>query len=253
MSFFKKIKDMLLSNNKVEKKSDIKNIDDNTHEYFEDFNLDLYPWGEPQVIRYYDLLEKSRKLYPDRKIERVYKELIIMYEEMLNIVIKNKNIFDSLKEEGIFIDPFKQYHLLYIFHKEYHKAIALCERAIEFFNDNDMLTYYKKEINLINKKIDKIDKITTPTKHAQSLANNNLFDEWIISISFGKSTSANYKKALFLAKNAPKYDEVGEDRELTHQAIYTSSENDFNNFVTLYEIVKGWKSTFFFLNGKYIA
>lgn len=256
MGFFKKIKNILTSNEQQNIKSnneDFFDIPTDPEEFESYMRKRCYPWEEPPVNRYYELLEKSRKLYPDRRIERVYKELVNIYEEMLDIVTENKDMFSLLIKDGIKIYPYKQYHLLCIFYKEYDKAIDICKKAIDYFDEDSVIEYYKKEIDLINRKMNKKDEDNLPiTEQSQNLANNNLFDEWNISISFGKSTSTNYNKALFLAKNAPKYDEIGEGRQLTHQAIYTSYESDFNNFVALYEIVKGWKSTFFFLNGKYI-
>ncbi|QQY80575.1 hypothetical protein EDD65_102238 [Keratinibaculum paraultunense] len=69
-------------------------------------------------------------------------------------------------------------------------------------------------------------------------------------ISFGKSTSKSYNKAVYLAKNSPKYDEVvDEDGNITHTATYTSSKRDFLDFIVLYDLVSNWKSTFFIING----
>lgn len=75
---------------------------------------------------------------------------------------------------------------------------------------------------------------------------------WQISISFGKSSSSNYAKAVALAKASPQYHEQTDDGVLLHQAIYTSTPKDFLAFVMLYELVGGWKSSFVMINGQLI-
>lgn len=78
------------------------------------------------------------------------------------------------------------------------------------------------------------------------------FPNWYISISFGKSTSNNYDKAVALAKSAPQYHEQIDDGKILHQAIYSSNPNEFLAFVMLYELVGSWKSSFVFINGEMI-
>lgn len=73
---------------------------------------------------------------------------------------------------------------------------------------------------------------------------------WYVSISFGKSSSQNYLKAVTLAKAAPRYHEQSDDGNILHQAIYSSSPKDYLAFIMLYELVGTWKSSFAFINGK---
>lgn len=76
---------------------------------------------------------------------------------------------------------------------------------------------------------------------------------WNISISFGRSTSSNYAKAVFLAKKSSStYFEDGEGKDIIHQATYTSATNDYLAFIKLYELVGAWKSSFVFINGEMI-
>lgn len=81
---------------------------------------------------------------------------------------------------------------------------------------------------------------------------NMIFPEWYISVSFGKSTSNNYQKAVYLAKSAPQYHEQMDDGKILHQAIYSAKPQEFLAFVMLYELVGSWKSSFVFINGKLI-
>lgn len=83
-------------------------------------------------------------------------------------------------------------------------------------------------------------------------SNDTVLNSWYISVSFGKSTSDNYQKAVILAKSAPHYYEQMDDGKILHQAIYSSQCNEYLNFVLLYELVKNWKSSFVMINGDLI-
>lgn len=78
------------------------------------------------------------------------------------------------------------------------------------------------------------------------------FPDWYISISFGKSTSDNYLKALSLAKAAPQYLEQTDEGKILHQAIYSSKPKEYLAFIMLYELVCSWKSSFVMINGQLI-
>lgn len=75
---------------------------------------------------------------------------------------------------------------------------------------------------------------------------------WNIMISFGKSTSQNYDKAVYLAKNSNKYGEQIENEIITHTATFSDSREDFLDFIVLYDIVSDWKSTVFVVNGEIV-
>lgn len=76
------------------------------------------------------------------------------------------------------------------------------------------------------------------------------YSGWNISISFGKSSSQNYQKALTLAHAAPQYHEQVYDGNILHQATYSASSKDYLAFIMLYELVCDWKSSFVFINGQ---
>lgn len=79
--------------------------------------------------------------------------------------------------------------------------------------------------------------------------NDIRFPDWYITITFGKSSSPSYNKAVFMAKRAPQYHEQFNDGEILHQAIYSQKPKDFIQFIALYEFVGNWKSAFVFING----
>ena len=74
---------------------------------------------------------------------------------------------------------------------------------------------------------------------------------WHVSISFGKSTSQNFSKALAMAKNAPQYIESTDEKgNPIYQATYGPDE--YLKFIALYELVSNWKSSFVFMNGEMV-
>lgn len=75
------------------------------------------------------------------------------------------------------------------------------------------------------------------------------FPDWYVSLSFGKTTSNNYQKAIMMAKAAPQYYEQVTEGNILHQAIYSSKANEYLAFVMLYELVGAWKSAFVIING----
>ena len=68
---------------------------------------------------------------------------------------------------------------------------------------------------------------------------------WRVSISFGKSSSANFNRALYLAQSAPEYTESNG----VYQATYSADPEQFLSFVKLYELVSGWKSAHVMIGG----
>lgn len=81
---------------------------------------------------------------------------------------------------------------------------------------------------------------------------SSISSDWNISISFGHSSSQNFDRALFLAKQAPKYDEQEYNGKTIYQATYGKDEEQYLAFIQLYEMIQSWKSTTVFINGKMI-
>ena len=73
---------------------------------------------------------------------------------------------------------------------------------------------------------------------------------WQISISFSRSHSPNFKRALYLAKQSPQYLELDEAGEPVYQATYSADPKEFLSFVRLYEMISLWKSAHVMINGQ---
>ena len=79
----------------------------------------------------------------------------------------------------------------------------------------------------------------------------SIYHRWNISISFGKSTSKNFSKALFMAQNSDRFiEDTDEQANDIYQAFYL--EENYLEFQRLYKLIGNWKSTFIFINGKII-
>lgn len=214
-----------------------------------------YPYSEKVIDRFYKNQSFVRDSYSDIDIKSVNKKILAAGEETIKDMKENDKVFHDLFKQGIKRMPLIENYISTLeFNEDFEKAIEICDFATEFGVPTEYSISYEERKECIYKEIDKKKnakpkKENLPSALATELVNNNLLDEWNISISFGKSTSSNYSRAVFLAKQAPIYDEVGEGKEICHQAIYTSSEKDFLDFIKLYELVGNWKSAFVFVNG----
>lgn len=73
----------------------------------------------------------------------------------------------------------------------------------------------------------------------------DLLDKDNFMITFSKSSSKNFNRAIYLAKQSDHFlVSKDEDENEIYQAIFKPS--NYLNFITLYELIKGWKSTFVF-------
>lgn len=75
---------------------------------------------------------------------------------------------------------------------------------------------------------------------------------WDISISFSRSHSANFERALFLAKKAPEYKEITDGKNEIYQARYSAKPEEYLAFIKLYEMISGWKSAHVSICGELI-
>lgn len=76
--------------------------------------------------------------------------------------------------------------------------------------------------------------------------------EWVITVSFGKTTSKNLQNAVFIAQKGRNFKCEEIDNSKIYTVEYSDSREDFNNFIMLYDIVGNWKSTAFFINGEMV-
>ena len=100
-----------------------------------------------------------------------------------------------------------------------------------------------------NEKTIEINKlIKSNTVEAVYNQNEKLIDGFMIT--FSKSSSKNFDRALFLAQDADNFQINEHNNQTIYQATF-SLENHLS-FIALYELIGNWKSTFVFRNGKMI-
>ena len=76
--------------------------------------------------------------------------------------------------------------------------------------------------------------------------------DWNISVSFSKSRSTNFERALFLAREAPKFEQFDNAENTVYQVTFSAQPHDYMRFVKLYEMISGWKSTHVMICGELV-
>jgi len=69
-----------------------------------------------------------------------------------------------------------------------------------------------------------------------------------VEISFGRSSSANYERAVDISKKIPTYQQEGEGSSITHKVTLPITEVEL--LINLYELVGSWKSSRMLINGQ---
>ena len=126
-------------------------------------------------------------------------------------------------------------------------------------NEISALTHNENQLKISNQfnleqpaQKNNINKTIEQHNHTENKNEHINFPNWYISVSFGKSSSSNYMKAVTLAQQAPQYHTQTDNGIILHQAIYSSRPNEYLAFISLYELVANWKSSFVIINGKVI-
>lgn len=166
-------------------------------------------------------------------IDRFYKDILVQINKLKTEKAKQKRInnFNELLEP--FVDKMEKTNInkFIELNKELNNHLILEEKA-------------EKDITIINNTND----IATVKNNLDSIINS-----WNIMISFGKSSSKSYEKAVYLARNSTKYNELTDTNgDITHTATYTNDKKDFLKFIILYDLVSNWKSTVFIINGEMV-
>lgn len=102
------------------------------------------------------------------------------------------------------------------------------------------------------RELNKPDKPEEKTKLQVSSSITKPDYQWNISVSFGKSSSKNFERALYLAKASPNYFEQHEGNADVYQATYSSKPDEYRQFIKLYELVSTWKSAHVMICGELI-
>lgn len=206
---------------------------------------------------YYNLFNNARKFEKTNEIDKaisIYLDIIAKYkpqgtsyyERPAILLEKEKNyqkaLEISLKGKQMLLDSLKQ---------NTNTDLSYFDKRIERLQ-NKILNPPKSTNTLLKRKASNLDDVKVPELYSPKNELSENVCGWNISISFGKSSSSNYNKAVFLAKQCSNYHEEGEDKNIIHQATYSSAAKDYLNFISLYELVGSWKSSFVFINGEVI-
>lgn len=238
--------------------------------------LNNYIKNRPNSKQQYNELKNRLKEYEVQ--EELNRKL---FDEYYSKFMKAKNLEKAGEIEkalSIYMDVINNYNpkgtsyyerpaIMLEKNKDYKKALSIAMLGKEnlitrSITENGVdISYFDKRISRLEDKIkNPINPTTVKKSTSKEIAipklhkfENKLSTDalsWNISISFGKSTSANYDRAVYLAKQSSNYFEDGEGKNIIHQATFTSATNDYLTFIKLYELVGSWKSSFVFINGE---
>jgi len=171
--------------------------------------------------------------------------------------------FDPNGEIPLQLVSFETLAKVYEKQARYDDAIEICDIAINYnVHDGTKGDFAGRKIRMEKlkdtpKERAQLRSVSEPENSLISRSNeiiNNDFPDldWYVAVSFGKSTSQNFFKALALAQASFKYYEFEYEGQKTYQAVFTSESNQYLHFVSLYELVSGWKSSFAVVNGKLV-
>ena len=150
--------------------------------------------------------------------------------------------------------------------EEYNRLESLLNKIIDLYRGTDKEKCYQKKLAKIKEK-SKDNKSLVETKTRKNVPKNtdeilnlqndelvNFFnsDNWFCTISFKKSRSKNFSQALQLAEMAPEYNEYTEEDNIIYQATYGAKPDEYLSMLNLWELVKGWKSSFMNINGEIV-
>lgn len=150
----------------------------------------------------------------------------------------------------------------------YDQAIEVCKLAIEYNIDDGTKGGFQGRIERLEKKksqpnnaINKTSQLSIESaenRQRKSYITTKLNEAdlselpWYISVSFGKSSSENFTKAIALAKQAYRFIEDEYEGTKIYQAIFTQEPKSYLKFIQLYELVDDWKSSFVAINGEIV-
>lgn len=119
---------------------------------------------------------------------------------------------------------------------------------------SDTVLEMKNELKSIGQPSINVNKQLEPESKTDScyqLSNTNTLN-WEISVSFGKSSSSNFNRAVFLAKKSDRYEEYDYDGQAVYQAYYSAEPKSYLKFIELYEMISKWKSVKVMINGEFV-
>lgn len=111
----------------------------------------------------------------------------------------------------------------------------------ETLDENALLELVGEDKLAIIKEIEQYDLIADKNRSS-----------WEIGISFSKSSSENFQRAIFLAKDANRYVEDDYAGKKIYQAFFSPRVEDYLKFTRLYDLIGQWKSVAVTINGELI-
>jgi|GEM_PF-5889621 len=106
------------------------------------------------------------------------------------------------------------------------------------------------EIELLKANTPKIDDIASFAAKFPAIKEKPGSFNWLITVSFGKTTSKNLSNAVFLAKQGKNFKVEEIDGTNIYTVDFSDSREDFKKFNMLYDVAGRWKTTAFFINGE---
>lgn len=233
------------------------------------------------INKHYTLFDKQNQSYKegnfskcidycikDIKLFNEFKEAYIMQERQM-CINSFTGKFDRPFNPSLVVLPFFPAFvtLIKVYEKQglYDKAIEVCNIAIEYGLHDNTKGDFIGRINKLEKKKTQVPKNTLAKELVKESTNKELVANvsstlpdsikslpWYISISFGKSTSENFAKAMFLAKSSNYFLETQIEETEIYQAFFTADAQSYLKFVQLYELVGNWKSSFVIINGELV-
>jgi hypothetical protein len=219
--------------------------------------------AEKIVRKHYDLLEIETETYKNGNysccIERCLEDIILFpeFQKAYPVVYG--------PEDLPFYPAFVTLAKIYEKQGLYDKAIEACELAMSYgLSDGTKGGFAARKTKLEKKKLsppalepqlkNEIDKIQNKRGLAESFQVPDCIKKlpWYISVSFMKSSSDNFPKAIFLAKSSNYFLQTEYDGKEIYQAFFSHYPSDYLKFIQLYELVSGWKSSFASINGELV-
>ena len=186
----------------------------------------------------------------NNSVQNLYNDLVINKSSYVDGLIQRSSSqlikkIDSLSTDKSILNHINKFkESLFVFTNELNEdQIKKINNIVESLTPADHL---KNEIEIATENMPPVS-VTDISPFNEA----DIYNRWNISISFGKSTSKNFSKALFLAKNSDRYvEDVDSEENAIYQAFFL--EKNFLEFMRLYKLVGNWKSTFVFINGEII-
>lgn len=215
-----------------------------------------------------DICKKDIELYPLFKQASIDED-IRMIKRTQRLFEKGSKDYKRFQQEidnYVWIKPripsFQQLAIIYEKQEKYAEAIDICKLAVKYQLNDGTKGGFTGRLSRLEKKLQRQKsglpapaRKKRPKRELTTIEQEQLLDVPIDSncfmITFSKSTSNNFDRALFLAKQADQYFE-GKDNnnKIVYQAVY--SPDNHLSFIALYELIRDWKSTFVFKDGKMI-